>query len=135
MAFLFVGCNKPLVNHEARISESETETLETNNISVVLKINNDQFEKETNHVILKGKTVFEFMKDLAYKEEINFIYKESNVGVFVKSINGVENNVKNNTYWMFYVNDEMSNVGVGGYVLLEGDVVSWKYIDVEGVGF
>ncbi|MCK5320466.1 DUF4430 domain-containing protein [Candidatus Parcubacteria bacterium] len=137
VAFLFVGCNKPLVNHEARISEDEVITTETeaNNIFVVLKIDNGQHEKEISYAAQSRETAFDLMKELKDKEEIDFTYQESNVGVFINSINNIENDVKNSTYWMFYVNDELASVGVGGYVLLDGDILELKYINTSEIDF
>ncbi|MEA1962720.1 MAG: DUF4430 domain-containing protein [Patescibacteria group bacterium] len=104
-------------------------------ISVILKINNKQDERIFEHSIQEGKTAFDLMKELQNKDSIEFDYKESNVGVFVNSINNIENNVSDNIFWMFYVNDEMANVGIGAYDLQNGDVIEWKYIDTENIDF
>ena len=104
-------------------------------ILVILKINNGQEEKFFKHNIQAGKTGFDLMKELQAKGDIEFVYKESNVGVFVNSINGIENNVSDNIFWMFYVNDKIAGVGIGAYDLQDKDVIEWRYIDVADIVF
>lgn len=106
-----------------------------NEISVVLKINNKQDEKVFEHNIQEEKTGFDLMKELQAKGHMEFVYEKSNVGVFVNSINGIENNVSDNIFWMFYVNDKMAGVGIGGYVLQDKDTIEWKYVDTADVDF
>ena len=42
-------------------------------------------------------------------------------------------NVENNssTYWMFYVNDQLADVGVSNYTVQPNDVIEMKYMDVN----
>ena len=104
-------------------------------ISVVLKINNGQNEEVFEHNIQKGKTALDLMKESQSKGNIEFLYEESSVGVFVNSINNIENSVGDNIFWMFYVNDKMAGVGIGAYDLQNGDVIEWKYINTTNIDF
>ena len=106
-----------------------------NEISVTLKINNGQNEESFEHNIQEGKTAFDLMKELQSNGSIEFVYEESNVGVFVNSINNIENNIKDNIFWMFYVNDKMAGVGIGAYDLQNKDVIEWKYINTTNIDF
>ena len=104
-------------------------------ILVTLKINNGQDEEVFEHNIQEEKTAFDLMKELQSNGSIEFVYEESNVGVFVNSVNNIENNVSDNIFWMFYVNDKMAGVGIGAYDLQNGDVIEWKYIDTTDIDF
>jgi len=53
-------------------------------------------------------------------------YKESSAGAFIESIDGVRN--RNNTYWIFYVNDTAGTVAADRYILKQGDHAEWLYI-------
>ena len=62
-----------------------------------------------------------------YKD--NYDIEDTEHGPYLKSINGVkiEQAGKNCYYWSFYVNGQYSNVGMGSYVLQEGDQISLIY--------
>ena len=57
------------------------------------------------------------------------------IEAFVESINGVANNADNNTFWMFYVNGGLADVGASDYIVKDSDRIEWKYIDTSDMGF
>ena len=59
-----------------------------------------------------------------YKD--NYDIPDTGYGPYLESINGMgtEQAGKNWYYWSFYVNGQYSNVGMGSYVLQEGDQIS-----------
>ena len=60
----------------------------------------------------------------------NFEYKNyTGLGAFITSMCNVENN--SSTYWMFYVNDQLADVGVSNYTVQPNDVIEMKYMDVN----
>ena len=132
---ILTGCATVKTDLALQNSEEVGGEEQIKEISVVLKINNGQNEEFFEHNIQEGKTAFDLMKELQSKGSIDFDYKESNVGVFVNSINGIENNVSDNIFWMFYVNDKMAGVGIGAYILQNGDAIEWKYIDTTNIDF
>ncbi len=99
-------------------------------IEASLKISaNDSFSEYSKEVS-KGISVFDLMKNISdAKEEFSFEYKDSDLGVFIDEINGIENNAKDNIYWMFYVNDNLSEVSASEYVVMDNDLVEWRYED------
>lgn len=106
---------------------------EQNKIKISLKISANGSENEYSKRIEKESSVFDLMK-LIDDENNNFSfkYKESSMGVFIEEINEIKNNASDNMYWMFYVNNKLSEVGASGYKLSEGDSVEWKYEDTSG---
>lgn len=62
-----------------------------------------------------------------YKD--NYDIPDTGYGPYLESINGMgtEQAGKNWYYWSFYVNGQYSNVGMGSYVLQEGDQISLIY--------
>ena len=62
-----------------------------------------------------------------YKD--NYDIPDTGYGPYLESINGMgtEQAGRNWYYWSFYVNGQYSNVGMGSYVLQEGDQISLIY--------
>ena len=58
-------------------------------------------------------------------------YDMDEEGGFVESIEGYEQDEDEELYWMYYVNDEMSDVGAADYELEEADQVEWKLESFE----
>jgi hypothetical protein len=59
-------------------------------------------------------------------------------GAFIDSIDGLADEDQPNHYWMIYINDAESKVGVSEAILLEDDqirttIVDWKYVDITKV--
>lgn len=58
----------------------------------------------------------------------NYVIKDTGYGPYLAAINDVaEDDVNWTAYWSFCVNGQYSNVGMGSYVLQEGDQISWIY--------
>lgn len=71
----------------------------------------------------KGTTVL----DLLNQSGIRFDYEESDLGVFVESIGGVQNSKSQDKFWMYYVNGELAPVGVGQQLVNPSDVVEFRF--------
>ena len=79
----------------------------------------------------KEKSDFDLMKVMDEEnEDFSFEYQDSSLGAFIEEINGVKNDASNNIYWMFYVNDKIAEVGASQYILLDNDIIEWKYEDM-----
>lgn len=84
--------------------------------------------EEVEPIVLEaqaGKTVFELLKE---QHEID--YSESSMGVFIKSINGIENS--GGRYWLYEINGEPGKNACNKAVVSEGDKVVWRYTVSEG---
>lgn len=82
-----------------------------------------QVDKETN----AAAAVKAVLDASDYKD--NYDIPDTGYGPYLESINGMgtEQAGKNWYYWSFYVNGQYSNVGMGSYVLQEGDQISLIY--------
>lgn len=61
-----------------------------------------------------------------YKD--NYVIKDTSYGPYLAAINDVaEDDVNWTAYWSFWVNGQYSNLGMGDYVLREGDQISLIY--------
>jgi hypothetical protein len=96
-------------------------------LAVSLLINNGSDQLNFNEKVKNGSTVFDLLKQLSQEGKFILSYQTSSMGVFVKGIGQVENDNKNNKFWMFKVNNQLANVGASSYILKEGDKVEWDY--------
>lgn len=108
-------------------------SLETN------KVNSSQTNKKKVTVyqrIIENNTDKSSYKPYEIEEEktsLDLLQKSSSVtmkgsgeNAFVTTINGIEASEKKKTYWAFYINDKLAEVGVGSYKLVNGDKIQWK---------
>ena len=75
-----------------------------------------------------GSSVYDLMENLKKQDKLRFSGTNySGIGFFVEEINDIENNPKENSFWLYYVNGKEANVGITGYILKPGDVIEWKF--------
>jgi Domain of unknown function (DUF4430) len=67
-----------------------------------------------------GKTVFEILDT---NHDVD--YTESDMGVFINSIDGIKN--ADGKYWRYYINDNPGKVAADKVNLTAEDIVEWKY--------
>ena len=92
-------------------------------ISITLNV----LEKTYKISVSSDSTVYDLMTDLQNNQENNFSFQAkeySGLGYFIEKINEVGS--ETGKYWIYYINDQKSQVGVSEYILKSGDVVSWK---------
>lgn len=65
--------------------------------------------------------------DLLNKGDITFNYDQSEAGVFIKSIEGVQNSQSQGKFWMYYVNGELAPTGVSQQLVNSGDIIEFKF--------
>ncbi len=98
-------------------------------------------EKEITYIINKGEkgvnqyqieeisekeTVFSLLEKLAQKENFELKTKSYDFGIFINSIDKVENG-ENNKYWQYWVNDKLGEVAADKKDVKFGDKVEWKF--------
>lgn len=74
-------------------------------------------------IVLKaqqGKTVFELLQA---RHDIE--YSQSSRGVFIKSIDGIEN--QGGHFWTYYINGKPGQVACDKYKVAKGDRIEWRY--------
>ena len=76
-------------------------------------------------------SVFEILQKIASENNIELNYKDygGDMGVFIESINGKQNDFDSGYYWQYWVNGQYAKVGASSYELQDGDVVEWKYVE------
>jgi hypothetical protein len=90
----------------------------------------DGYSKRIQISWRKGMTVLDALKN-ASGEKHGIAYRATmhSLGPFVTEIDGDTNDMvgKVRRGWMFWVNDEMPNVGCAEYELSPADIVRWVY--------
>lgn len=76
--------------------------------------------KTINYDGQDGKTALDLLKT---SHEVKS--EESSIGSFVTAIDADANT--NDTYWMFYVNDELAPVGADQYQSKSTDKIEWRF--------
>lgn len=87
--------------------------------------NNELLLDETNYTFAEDTTAFDVLVQAVGESQVK--YSESEYGVFITEINGLE--AKDPYYWAFYVNGVQAQVGADSYVVQEGDEISFRYTD------
>ena len=117
-------------------------TLEGQDISINIQTNCNDTEQGISEVdgkkvnkycvqFTEGDTAFFVLKRLSEQDStFSFSYDESQYGVFITSVNNYHPDIRSK-FWGFYVNDEMSQVGVGEYKVNEGDKLEFKVDEVK----
>lgn len=96
-------------------------------ISVDLTINFGAKQKAFSTNLKENSTVYDLLQKLQQEGKITFRARNYDFGVFVEEIDGVKNSEKEKKYWMFYVNDKLSEVGASAKKLKNKDKVVWKF--------
>jgi hypothetical protein len=79
--------------------------------------------------VSEGATAIDVMNAVAASHpEFTYSGKEyEGMGLLVETINDVTNDTAANTYWTFYVNGAMAQVGASSYQVQQNDQLEWKY--------
>lgn len=80
--------------------------------------------------LTKDTSVFELLQKSSQEKNIELKFKDygGEMGVFVEAIGGIENNIAENKYWQYWVNNNYAQVGPSQQILQTGDVIQWKFI-------
>ena len=101
----------------------------TNEQTVILQFDyGNGFSKQYKTISLsRGDTVLDAMKSMQkHPQKIPFKTRGSGELTFIFEIDMIRNE-GNGKNWMFYVNGQRANVGVGAYKLQANDLIAWKY--------
>lgn len=88
-------------------------------------------------VLIDGEAVADLSKEVTVPEGtylMDVMHEEYDVvdeGGFLSAIEGHEQDVDAERYWMYYINDEMPSVGAADYELEDGDQIEWRLEDSE----
>ncbi len=93
----------------------------SNQIPIKLIVNYSGYSQTFDVNVSENSTAFDLLKKF-----VQLDYKESpGLGAFINSINNVSNT--NTDYWMFYVDGNLSGVGVSAYVINQSAVIEMRY--------
>lgn len=98
------------------VSTSQVEKKENYDISLSLIVDEKEVKTETVNV-----TNDESVLDILKKQ-----FDVDEKGGMVSKIDGIEQEPKNNKYWMFYVNDEEASKGAKEVFVSNGDKIEWR---------
>jgi len=110
------------------IEDKKLSSIVEKQTAVDFKISLEIGDKMYQAEVKPNSTAYDLMKNLQSTQGLKFSAKEyAGMGVLIEEINGVKNDIKTNKFWIFYINNESSQVGVSSYILKNGDVIKWKY--------
>lgn len=102
--------------------QNKTRTRETSQsikkIVVQQKINTENFKR---YEIEEKKTALDLLKQTSA-----VVTKGEKENAYVTEINGRKAGDAKKEFWSFYINDKMSPVGAGSYLLKNEDKIEWK---------
>ncbi len=99
-------------------------------VSLMLDFGNGNIKTFSDIAIGDNASVFEILQKVASENSIELNYKDygGDMGVFIESINGKQNDFDSGYYWQYWVNSQYAKVGASSYKLQDRDVVEWKYV-------
>lgn len=91
-------------------------------------------EKEiTIDILLEDESVDDLTKELEVEEDLDLMsIMEMNYDIsateegFMTAIEGYEQDEAEGLYWLYYINDEMAEVGAADYIPEESDLIEWN---------
>ncbi|MCK4335576.1 MAG: DUF4430 domain-containing protein [Candidatus Aenigmarchaeota archaeon] len=91
-----------------------------------VQVNIDYGENEETFDVEIGprESAFDSLKRVATVD-----YEANEMGAYITGINNVKQD--ENHYWLYFVNDEMPNVGCAYYHPVDGDVIAFRYLTTE----
>lgn len=76
----------------------------------------------------KGSSAYDLMVKVQGTSDFQFKGREfPGLGFFVQELNGVVENPRQGTFWIYYINGEKAKVGISAYAVKTDDIISWKY--------
>jgi len=114
-------------NNSNTTESTNTTVEETDEISIITIIDSGDTKTSYDKNVSSGTTALEVLNLVSEEDGIVLGTTEYDFGIMIDSIDGVGENVDDGKYWSFYVNDEMSMVGLTDYTVSDNDVILMKY--------
>jgi hypothetical protein len=93
----------------------------TNQIPVKLILNFSGYSQEFDVNVSENSTAFDALMKVVQIDYTNY----PGAGLFVNKIGNVSNS--KDSYWMFYVNGTLADVGLSAYLINESVVIEMRY--------
>jgi len=96
-----------------------------NSLAVLVSITSgEEFEISSYYILPVKADAGEYFRQLCNRNDV--IIKGVDEG-FITSVNSIKND--GDYAWMFYINGEISDVGVADYIPQAGDIIELKYLN------
>lgn len=131
--FLLRGLvNLPKIGQPSVIIEEKQEIQPEIVVSLRLDLSERNIKTFNNIQLGEEKTVFALLKKVTQENNLELSYKEyPDLGVFIESIDNFANDPGRNLWWQYWVNEEYGQVGTSNFILKNGDIVEWKYVESQ----
>lgn len=100
---------------------------DVNDLSVTSVIDNGDTTASYDKKVSSGTTALELINLISTDDGIVLGTTEYDFGTIIDSIDSVGDDTEDGKYWSFYVNDELSVVGMGDYTVNDNDSILMKY--------
>jgi len=98
-------------------------------VGLMIDFGNGQIRTFNNIEVAKDFSVFNLLEEVAGQNDLEIESKDyGEAGAFLEAIGDIKNDLKNDKFWQFWVNNNYSEVGASNYKLENGDIVEWKFI-------
>jgi hypothetical protein len=98
-------------------SGSQTTSEETSEVTVMIYANDEELANDT-HTVSADTTLMEIMEE-------NYDLNVTDEG-FIEAIEGVEQSIEDNEFWVFEANEEMVTESAEDFVPEDGDTILWE---------
>ncbi len=127
LAVVIIGLSFYQDNEDDKNETTNLSNEEVKELSVIATIDNGSTQKSYDKKLSSGTTALGVINLVAEEDGIVLDTTEYDFGILIDSIDGVGEDVNDGKYWSFYVNDEMSMVGLSDYVVMDNDTILLKY--------
>lgn len=122
LCLLFSGCSSSFTAIPQTHAETQQTAENKQLLDVKLVIESVSYEAS----LYDDDTALTLLTTVAERENIPLEIKGEGTQAFIQAIGEKQGGV-NNKYWLYYINGEFANVGVGQYILHNGDTIEFRY--------
>ena len=130
----YFGQNIEKYNNKKSFSNNKNDLInvvekDIHSANLLIVYNDGKIKTFKNIIFNDGETVFDLLKNITEKENIQIDYKDygESMGVMINSIDDVNNNFNKGFYWQYWINDEYAKEGASFQKLQNNDLIIWKY--------
>lgn len=127
LAVVIVGVYLYQDNKDDKNEVAVTNNEEVSELSVTTTIDDGAVQNSYDKMVSSGTTALEVINLVSAEEDLVLGITEYDFGILIDSIDGVGEDTNDGKYWSFYINDEMSMVGISDYVVSDNDDILMKY--------
>jgi|GEM_PF-6423156 hypothetical protein len=101
------------------------------NVIIAVKNNLNSYDTQATTFSLisdlsNGSTILELMDSKVATGDFSYSGKQFDFGFFIESINDINHDPENNTYWIVLVNGQETDSGVSDEVINNGDIINFS---------